>query len=287
MRIVKSRSILPTSFICTEVKIVGPEPFQANEFTDIWKGETRGGLVCIKTLRLNVRARAKSGLVQTLCQEALVWRNLKHPNILPFLGVNLQLRAPNICLVSPWMKNGNINEFLSRNPDRDRVSAMLDVTQGLIYLHSCSPPIPHLDIRGSNILVTDDERYCLSDCGLALAIESHAPDISPSMWMGSLQWHPPETMDSTLLDDRYITARDIYSLGCTIFEIYAGEPPFSSLPSFAAILSAVLHSRDALEQPKTMPMDVWELFKDCILYYPDKRPSADDVGRRLEALLRH
>ncbi|KAK0211592.1 hypothetical protein IW262DRAFT_1251574, partial [Armillaria fumosa] len=50
------------------------------------------------------------------CREALVWQNVKHPNILPFLGVNKEIFAPSFCLISPWMDNGNIMSFLCHHP---------------------------------------------------------------------------------------------------------------------------------------------------------------------------
>lgn len=53
---------------------------------------------------------------QSFCNEALVWRQLKHPNILPFLGVNTELFEPSFCLISPWMSNKDIVTFLKRNP---------------------------------------------------------------------------------------------------------------------------------------------------------------------------
>jgi serine/threonine protein kinase len=49
----------------------------------------------------------------------VVCRNLSHANILPFLGVSATESQP-LCLVSKWMPNGNISEFLKRDGQFDR-----------------------------------------------------------------------------------------------------------------------------------------------------------------------
>ena len=58
-------------------------------------------------------------LFQQFCHEALVWRQLHHPNILPLLGVNIDAFHPSFCLISPWMNNGDIVTFLKQNPQHN------------------------------------------------------------------------------------------------------------------------------------------------------------------------
>ncbi|KAJ7113531.1 hypothetical protein C8R44DRAFT_796689, partial [Mycena epipterygia] len=54
-------------------------------------------------------------------REALIWRQLFHPNLLPFFG--LFYLGKRLCLVSPWMENGNILKFLSKESHKiDRLS---------------------------------------------------------------------------------------------------------------------------------------------------------------------
>ena len=47
------------------------------------------------------------------------WKTLRHPNILPLLGVTMTENQ--FVLVSEWMANGNINEFVKANPDADQL----------------------------------------------------------------------------------------------------------------------------------------------------------------------
>ena len=97
----------------------------------------------------------------------MLWRQLKHPNILPFYGVCIDEFAPRIAMVSPWMENGNLLDYLIRgsqhNPTRiDIVCAggksrlllidktfwqILGIAGGLTYLHELKPQVVHGDIR--------------------------------------------------------------------------------------------------------------------------------------------
>ena len=98
-----------------------------------------GGVVCLKVLRyftsssnrqklfkvnyihlLAIIVRADSynlRLIQELSNEVLIWRQLSHPNILKFHGINLELFQPSYCIVSPWMPKGNVSKFLQDIPN--------------------------------------------------------------------------------------------------------------------------------------------------------------------------
>ncbi|KAF8990000.1 kinase-like protein, partial [Hymenopellis radicata] len=112
---------------------------------------------------------------------------------------------------------------------------LLEITQGLKYLHESDPQITHADVRGANILI-DSELHCrLADFGLSLVSETRLPGSSAIM-KGSLRWLPPEMMDYSLFDSAYLTARDIYSFGCTVIEIYTGRPPFSHIKKEVSLI---------------------------------------------------
>jgi serine/threonine protein kinase len=54
------------------------------------------------------------GRLQRLCREALVWRQLRHANILPFIGLNRSLFPGNSlpALISPWMTHGSLKDYV-------------------------------------------------------------------------------------------------------------------------------------------------------------------------------
>lgn len=62
--------------------------------------------------------------LQRLFVEALLWKRLNHPNVVPFLGVSVGYQGQ-IYLVSSWMKNGNILEYTKRNPEVNRLQLVI------------------------------------------------------------------------------------------------------------------------------------------------------------------
>lgn len=55
---------------------------------------------------------------QRFCREAVAWKHLQHPNVLPLLGVTLA--GLRFAMVSEWMEDGNINDFIQKNPNVNR-----------------------------------------------------------------------------------------------------------------------------------------------------------------------
>ncbi|KAJ3753816.1 kinase-like domain-containing protein, partial [Lentinula raphanica] len=149
--LVKRIRALPLSLlVIKDVARVGRNPVAGGGFADVWRGTMNGQAVCLKVLRLVTEQdeEARTVVRKRFCREALVWRQLKHPHILPLLGVNLELFLPSFCLISPWMENKDIITFLRQNPKHNIFRALLDIAAGMCYLHSRDPPIVHGDIRG-------------------------------------------------------------------------------------------------------------------------------------------
>jgi hypothetical protein len=57
--------------------------------------------------------------VQRFCKEAVTWKTLRHPNVVPLIGVTMS--ETRFAMVSDWMVNGNINEFVKAHPDVNRL----------------------------------------------------------------------------------------------------------------------------------------------------------------------
>jgi hypothetical protein len=59
-------------------------------------------------------------LFQKLCTNSVIWKRLKHPNVVSFLGFDSD--SPPFSLVYPWMSNGNLSDYLRNHPNVDRLS---------------------------------------------------------------------------------------------------------------------------------------------------------------------
>ncbi|KIK63716.1 hypothetical protein GYMLUDRAFT_221981 [Collybiopsis luxurians FD-317 M1] len=211
--------------------------------------------------------------------EALVWRQLKHPNILPLLGVNSELFSPSFCLVSPWMANKDIITYLRRNPDHDRYTVFTEIAAGLLYLHTRDPPIIHGDIRGANILVTEDGHCCLADFGLSLvATDSRSwRTTTTSAIKGAIRWMAPELItqhgSSAKEFSLHKASRDVYAFGCTAIEIITLQVPYHELKTDAAVLYALLSGERPVRPQSIWCSDaIWDLITRCWAADPSTRP---------------
>jgi serine/threonine protein kinase len=98
------------------------------------------------------------------CKEVITWKALRHQNVLPLLGVTMS--RGQFAMVSEWMTNGNINEFIEKRMDANRFELvkfqtllltsliinclwslqLKDVAEGLIYMHG--EGMIHGDLKG-------------------------------------------------------------------------------------------------------------------------------------------
>ncbi|KIK69391.1 hypothetical protein GYMLUDRAFT_35470 [Collybiopsis luxurians FD-317 M1] len=290
----RSFKTLPSSLILKEITVEDRFPAAGGGFADIWRGSLKKeSTVCIKVLRLVMEQdeEKRDKVRKQFINEALVWRQLNHPNILPLLGVNMELFSPSFCLVSPWMKNKDIITYLKQNPAHDLLSVLHEVAAGMRYLHSRDPPFVHGDIRGGNILVTDDLHCCLADFGLTLVTpNSQAWNITASLSgtvNGSMRWLAPEYIDfqgGSMPPNQ--TSRDVYAFGCTILEILTLSPPFRDYPHDPSILFTLMNGgRPARPRDVWYPDEIWNLTTRCWAQNAKDRPSANEICEILERRL--
>ncbi|KAK0190045.1 kinase-like domain-containing protein [Armillaria mellea] len=278
----RAQKAVPSSLFLRDVTKEGKNAIDGGGFADIWKGRRHNTQVCLKVLRVFGTEDPQVKVLWDFCQEALMWRQLRHPNVLPLLGVSKDLFTPRYCLISPWMANGNIMSYLRAHPDHDRLTSLFQVAEGMKYLHNLNPPIVHADIRGANILVKDDLRCCLADFGLSLFAESQALDSTSRTKKGSVRWLAPEYIDPNVAIDRaYITARDIYAYGCTVVEIFTGEPPFNDIKNEAAVILALIAGKRPLRPRQLLQDSLWSLVMVCLTSSPSQRPNAGRISKVL------
>ncbi|KAF9257193.1 kinase-like protein [Marasmius fiardii PR-910] len=299
----KIHRVLPASLFVNDV--VRPKdklrPVGGGGFTDIYTGLRGGKTVCLKVLRIYLEndTNKRDETIDTLYKEAVLWTQLKHPNILPFLGVNMELFSDyQFCIVTPWMMNGTILQFLKKNPSSDKLAIIREIASGIAYLHSRH--VVHGDIKPTNILVDENGRCQLSDFGLA-AIVSETSYLNTTMidgQKGTLRYMAPESILSTTSPDENLSrdnkfAADVYAYASTVYEIITGQPPFSKLHEGLIII----HIMNRLSQPGERPTEagtwcpdnVWTLIEkfaswtNWTTYRKGRRYTAEDLRALLSS----
>ncbi|KAJ7111279.1 kinase-like domain-containing protein [Mycena epipterygia] len=246
----------------------------------------RGEKVALKRLRIFTSdPESPRNHLWQLCREAVVWRGLHHPFILPFLGIDRETFSNAFCLVSPWMKHGTVLNYLRDNGRKDVDRLLLETAQGLEYLHSMN--IVHGDLRGTNILISDDFHACISDFGLAVSLSDADTTIgsSNSSRAGSVGWFAPELIDPTTFGcDRFprAPASDVYAFACVCQELYTGAPPFPGMSDVAAMLKFVAGERP--KRPNSMSDELWTLVTSAWAQDFRARPAISEIIRTFPML---
>ncbi|KAH7925390.1 kinase-like protein [Leucogyrophana mollusca] len=287
IKLSRNSGLYPECLVLRNLDTRGLNPVCGGSFGDICKGTLAGHAVAIKILRV-FDTPAVESLIKAFSKEAVLWGQLSNPHVLPFCGVYRLPETPSrVCLVSPWMTNGNISQYLGKNAQANRLSLMLDVAQGLDYLHSFDPPVIHGDLKGANILITSESRACVADFGLCTLAEDLNVQLSPassSSGAGSLLWLAPELLQYEGTErKRKSCATDMYSFGCVCYEIYAGRPRFSEFALPHAIMAVAQHQRPPRPDSPELDDVIWSLIEKCWDADPDCRPKANEVVQQLRS----
>ncbi|KXN82319.1 Serine/threonine-protein kinase HT1 [Leucoagaricus sp. SymC.cos] len=211
-KIAKSAQVFPRCCELRDVQCDLTSPLYEGGFGYVCKGIYRNRAVSVKAVRL-YQQRDSSRYLRA--KEFVLLAQLSHPNVVPFYGVWLpDNKSAKICIVSPWMSNGDLGNFIATFPDVPRLPLLSDVSVGLDYLHRSS--IVHADLKASNVLVSDGGRAMIADFGISHVVSTHLRTTTLAS-TGSLHWTAPEL---TTEDGAYPTFEsDIWSFGCLSYEV--------------------------------------------------------------------
>ncbi|PCH44518.1 kinase-like protein, partial [Wolfiporia cocos MD-104 SS10] len=256
---------------------------------EVFSAHYKGEMVAIKVFR------PPADRSESLRKEAIVWKHISHPNIVPFIGIDCSENS--LGIVSTWMEHGTIMTFLKRDPYANRVKLLSDVAKGLQYLHLQG--ILHGDIKGTNILIDGQRRARLCDFGMAAVL--YDPDTVHPMWtrsrpVGSIRWTAPEIvapeyfgLDTTAVSSASPKS-DVYSFAMTMWEVFTEKIPFQDHARDATVIwTAVNQQRRPLRDPAShwrgLSDNIWELIDRCWNHDPAQRPFIDEVLQSLNAEL--
>ncbi|KAL0067731.1 Rho guanine nucleotide exchange factor [Marasmius tenuissimus] len=272
LRLSKRSNLCPKCLNINNVERISERPIDGGGFGDVWKGKVGSQFVCLKVVKVYLVSDVQK-LLKEYMREAIVWEQLHHPNLLPFMGMYYldEAREP-LCLVSPWMDRGNLVRYLKNTPSEraDHQVLVYDVASGLAYLHSLN--IIHGDLKGVNVLMTPDERACITDFGLSRVADTHSLYLSSSTMGqgGTTRWSAPELLQSN--PPSSVTMKsDTYA--------YAGNVPFHGLAE-PAVMFAVVINKQHPERPsgvRELTDDMWGIMIKCWNHDAQERPEAEDV----------
>ncbi|MEE8361585.1 MAG: protein kinase [Gemmatimonadales bacterium] len=180
--------------------------------------------------------------------------NLQHPHILPLFDSG---EADSFLFyVMPFIEGESLRDRLEREkqlPIDDAVRLASEVASALDYAHRHD--VIHRDIKPENILLHDGQAL-VADFGIALAASKAGGTrmTETGMSLGTPHYMSPEQA----MGERELDARsDVYALGCVLYEMLTGEPPFTG-PTAQAIVAKVMTADPVppTELRKTVPFGI-------------------------------
>jgi serine/threonine-protein kinase len=221
--------------------------------------------------------------VQRFDREARAVARLAHPNIVALHDVGIEDGRP--YLVMELVDGRSVAAILEEGPlpPSTAVAVAAQTCDGLAAAHAAG--IVHRDIKPGNLLLTGTGVVKICDFGIA-RLHDAAGDITltgVASPLGSYKYVAPEQANGEPVDAR----TDLYALGCTLYAMLAGAPPFSGNQQ------AVVHQH--LTQPPPplpvgdadIPAELEALVQQLLRKEPEQRPAdALEVRSRLAALAR-
>ncbi|KAF9644225.1 kinase-like protein [Thelephora ganbajun] len=281
VRICGSRALLPKS-LQIPLRYDSTKPAHYDDgFVSVWKGQHNGLEVTAKVLKVYPRTDLEC-IRRRFCREVIIRRCLCHSNVLPLLGVTMN--GNQFVMVSEWMDDGNINEFLKKNTNVNRLELLREVTRGLVYMHDQG--VIHGNLNGYNILINKSGHACLSGFDLVSIVSDQSTETLSMMERDITPWMSPELIGHEGARRPTIES-DCYALGMVIYEVLSGQVPFNTctpLVIFMRVLGGERPKRPQGEGGKLFTDGIWKLLELCWKHQPSDRASAKDVLRYLEEI---
>jgi len=186
--------------------------------------------VAVKVLRPELAAAIGP---DRFLREIEIAAKLNHPHILALYDSG---RADEFLFyVMPYVKGQSLRHRLHREkplPIEEAIAVTRDAALALGHAHAQG--VIHRDVKPENILLYEGEAM-VADFGIALAVSGTAGQrlTERGVWVGTPEYMSPEQA----LGEESLDARsDVYSLGCVLYELLVGEPPYTG-PTAQAVIA--------------------------------------------------
>jgi len=246
-------------------------------FGEVYMGTWYQTQVAVKKLPLEM-LRSNASVLEEFNREINLLRALRHPNILQFLG-SCSI-PPNVCLVTEYMPRGDLHKIIhdkSVNLDKALMKKIaLDVSRGMLYLHSSNPVVIHRDLKSHNVLIGEHWNAKVADFGLCKIIQSWE-ETSKYTPCGTPKWAAPEV----LRNENYTTKADVYSFAIILWEMSTRQDPFPGMSAFELIVQVGKHGLRPGVLTDSNPLA--PIIAECWEDNPKLRPSFERILAILDA----
>jgi serine/threonine protein kinase len=225
-----------------------------------------GRQVAVKVLRLE---DAQDFGKDRFLREIELVASLRHPHILPLHDSSVSDGV--LYFVMPYLEEGSLRARLERTGPLflpHAVQMVREVADALDYAHRHD--VVHRDVKPENILL-EDRHAIVADFGIARPVgmrSSASRSTQEGLILGTPQYMSPEQAISGEDIDR---RSDVYSLGCVLFELLTGEPPFTGSPTSLLLQRLTGEARLLSTVMAAVPAGLEETVRRALARDPDDR----------------
>ncbi|EGD77515.1 serine/threonine protein kinase [Salpingoeca rosetta] len=159
-------------------------------------------------------------------REVAVLASLRHPNIVPFLGLCYDNDHNTLSFVLSWAENGSLYDYTHVHKknlsDVDKLRILSEVAAAMEFLHAHN--VVHRDLKSPNVLLDASLSAKVTDFGLSAFVSEDASTMTHVR--GTRFWESPEQLFGH--DIRADT--DVFSFGCVVWEVWFGVVPWHHGP---------------------------------------------------------
>ena len=200
-------------------------------------------------------------------REIEIMYKIHHPNVVRLFGHFEDNQ--NCYFIMEYVNQGNLCTLLEKQANKclepQIVAGLLkDLIRAVYFLHQMDPPIIHRDIKPENALLAEGLVLKLTDFGWSNYIDDSG-DIR-NTFCGTPIYLAPEMIRGTGHDEHI----DIWCIGCLMYELLTGSPPFSG-PNKEGLMLNILHMK--INYPKHMNADAKDLLQKILIQEPNQRIS--------------
>lgn len=244
---------------------------------EVWRASDTvlGRAVAVKLLSLDRRDEKATA---RFTMEARTAGRLSHPNTVAVYDFGTA--GDQLYLVMEYVDGHSLaTETATSGPlDPERIARLgAQAASGLAAAHR--EGIVHRDIKPANLLLTDDDTVKIGDFGIARFADDPAASVTGSgAIVGTTSYLAPERARGRACGP----PADMYALGCVLYELLTGRPPFRADTPAATLFQHVERPpADVLEYRDDVPAPLAELVGALLAKDPGHRPTAEQVADRL------
>lgn len=217
---------------------------------------------------------ADPGFRERFERESRLAAAIDHPNVIPVHEAGEE--DGRLYLVMRWVSGADLHGLIARSGrlDPHRAAAITaQVAGALDAAHAAG--LVHRDVKPANVLLSGDHAY-LADFGLTRPMASDTRLTTTGHWLGTTDYMAPEQFGGEATDAR----ADVYALGCVLYAMLTGEPPFRRGTVPATMLAHLHESPPPASRVEGVPAEFDRVLARALAKAPEQRyPSAGDLGR--------